>query len=159
MFRWFGKAQNIYCRTCVSGDAGAMVKLHAQGFERPWGASEFEALLSDKSVIGHIALGRFQKPAGFILSRIAADEAEILSVAVATAARRQGVAKQLLAQNIASLAQNKIAALFLEVDELNTPAIHLYRQFGFETVGKRESYYKRKDGSSPAALVMKRLLV
>ena len=97
-------------------------------------------------------------PCGFILSRIAADEAEILSIVIAKNARRKGVGGQLLTTHLSALAQSGAQTVFLEVDELNVSALALYRHFGFEKVGERKAYYKRKDGSSPAALVMRRCL-
>lgn len=147
-----------YVRPARSGDAHALARLHAEGFERGWSAGEFEQLLSDRSVLGLVCAGGLGAPAGFVLARIAADEAEILSIVVARSSRRQGVGAALLTHLLSSLAQHRVAALFLEVEEENAAAIALYRHFGFGEVGKRKSYYKRADGSSPAALVMRRSL-
>ncbi|MBY0613549.1 MAG: ribosomal protein S18-alanine N-acetyltransferase [Beijerinckiaceae bacterium] len=149
---------SIYCRPARVDDAHALTRLHTEGFERGWSTGEFEQLLSDRSVLGVVSAGGFSGPNGFALARMAADEAEILSIAVARSARRQGIGAALLTHLISSLAQNRIAALFLEVEEENAAAIALYRHFGFAEVGKRKSYYKRADGSSPAALVMRRSL-
>ncbi len=155
---WFLRPFKVQIREGRVGDSAAFSNLNVQGFERAWGISEFEALLCEKAVCAHIAETGFNQPCGFILSRIAADEAEILSVAVAKNARRKGVGRQLLSVHLSALAQSGAKAVFLEVDELNLAAIALYRHFGFATVGTRKAYYKRTDGSSPSALVMKRCL-
>ena len=77
-------------------DAAAFAALHAAAFRRGWSEDEFERLLLDRSVIAHRAVigtlaGRTL--AGFILSRLAAGEAEILSVAVAPTRRGRGLSR------------------------------------------------------------------
>ena len=46
-------------------------------------------------------------------------------------------------------------AIFLEVGEDNPAAIALYRQAGFEPVGRRPAYYRRKRKQPVAALIMR----
>ena len=93
--------------------------------------------------------------AGLAVARVAADEAEILSIVVARRMRRGGLATRLLGQLLSGLRQRGIRLVFLEVGEDNVAAIALYANFGFVAVGKRDAYYKRDDGSTPAALVMR----
>ena len=149
----------IYCRPARANDAHALARLHAEGFERGWATGEFEQLLSDRSVLGVVSAGSLASLKGFVLARIAADEAEILSIVVARGARRQGIGAALMTHALSALTQNGVVALFLEVEEENAAALALYRHFGFDEVGKRKSYYKRADGSSPAALIMRRSLL
>lgn len=155
---WLSRPYKVHIRKSQASDAAAFSGLHAQGFERAWGISEFESLLCEKAVCAHMAQTSLNHPCGFIISRVAADEAEILSVAVAKNARQKGVGGQLLNLHLSALAQSGAKAVFLEVDELNLAAIALYKHFGFAIVGTRKAYYKRTDGSSPSALVMKRCL-
>jgi ribosomal-protein-alanine N-acetyltransferase len=89
---------------------------------------------------------------GFILSRTAAGEAEILSVAIAPAWRGRGFARPLLDLHLRRLAGLGVRAVFLEVDEHNEPACRLYRNAGFSEVGVRKGYYQ--EGAS--ALVLRR---
>ena len=149
-------AGSLAVRATRTTDASRLAKLHAEGFERGWGAGEFEQLLSDETVIGHVAEARFLRMRGFVLSRVAGPEAEILSIVVSAKARGRGAGALLLGRHLAALQQRGVAALFLEVEEGNAAAIALYRRYAFETVGKRGSYYKRADGSRPAAIVMRR---
>ena len=138
-------------------DAGQLAALHGKSFRAGWGADEFERLLSDRSVIAHRAMtGR--RIIGFIISRGAADEAEILSVAVATSARRRGTARRLLKAHMGRLAAAGVCRLLLEVDEENAAARHLYARAGFYEVGRREGYYRHGPGAA-AALVLRRDLV
>jgi [ribosomal protein S18]-alanine N-acetyltransferase len=137
-------------------DAHAMAVLHAASFHRGWSDGELEALLIDRNVVADRAtVGR--SLAGFILSRVAADEAEILSVAVAAAWRGKGLARRLLDLNLRRLAGRGARAVFLEVDEGNEPARRLYRRAGFREVGRREGYYAAAKGST--ALILRRDLV
>ena len=72
-----------------------------------------------------------------MLSRVAADEAEILTIAVEPAARASGLATALLSHHLSRLARAGAGGVFLEVDETNLPALALYRRFGFRQVGRR----------------------
>lgn len=135
-------------------DAAAMASLHAQAFHRGWSDGEFESLLTEKNVIAHRA--RVQgKLVGFILSRLAADEAEILSVAVAIRERGRGLARDMLEMHMRRLAGAGCRTIFLEVDETNQPARRLYKSAGFREVGRRDSYYRQASGAT-AALVLRR---
>jgi ribosomal-protein-alanine N-acetyltransferase len=90
------------------------------------------------------------QPAGFCAWRqLGEDEAELLNLAVAPEARRRGVAGALLA----TLREIATGNIFLEVAETNTPAIALYRKFGWEPVGVRKDYYDR---GTTNAVVMKK---
>jgi ribosomal-protein-alanine N-acetyltransferase len=132
-------------------DAAAIAALHAASFQRGWGEDEFHRLLIDRAVVAHRAvIGRTM--VGFILSRMAAGEVEILSVAIAPAWRGRGFARPLLDLHLRRLAGLGVRAVFLEVDEHNEPACRLYRNAGFSEVGVRKGYYQ--EGAS--ALVLRR---
>ena len=68
--------------TASPRDAASLAALHAASFNRGWSEHEFEQLLTDRNVVADRAKSGRGNVA-FILSRRAADEAEILSVAVA----------------------------------------------------------------------------
>jgi ribosomal-protein-alanine N-acetyltransferase len=132
-------------------DAAAIAQLHAVSFQRGWGEEEFHRLLIDRNVVGHCStVGRTL--VGFILSRLAAGEAEILSVAIAPRWRGRGLARPLLNLHLRRLAGLGARAVFLEVGEGNTPAGRLYGRAGFYEVGRRQGYY---DGGA-TALVLRR---
>lgn len=141
-------------------DAAALAILHARSFPVGWSEPEFERMLSDPSTIAHVARGNSGRGAitGFVLSRIAADEAEILSVAVDPAARGHGLAGELLQRHLGRLAAFGVARIFLEVGEENEAALRLYDKAGFRPVGKRAGYYPRP-GGAVSALTLRRELV
>ncbi len=133
--------------------------IHAQSFARRWSAVEFESLLADRSVVADAATNaRTRQMMGFVLSRLAADEAEILTIAVAPARRRKGIAGQLLTTHLGRLAAAGAKTLFLEVDAENHAALTLYAGFGFRQVGTRKAYYPKAGEAAGAALIMRREL-
>jgi ribosomal-protein-alanine N-acetyltransferase len=135
-------------------DAAAMARLHAASFRRGWSEDEIERLLLDRTVLAHVAtIGRHF--AGFIISRRAADEAEILTVAVAAGFRGRNIGRDLLRRHLGRLAALGTRTVFLEVDEGNTAAVRLYRRAGFVEVGRREGYYPQ-GGPAAHALVLRR---
>ena len=95
---------------------------------------------------------------GFVLARTAADEAEILTLCTRPAARRRGVARQLLACLAKQLGKQGAVSLFLEVGADNAPAIALYQSAGFAEVGRRSGYYAGVEGGLSDAIVMRRYL-
>lgn len=92
---------------------------------------------------------------GFLMARQAADEAEILNIAVRRAHRRTGVASALFLAALEELHARKATRLFLEVRESNAAAIAFYQKHGFRQVGRRPGYYCQPD---EAALIFERKL-
>jgi [ribosomal protein S18]-alanine N-acetyltransferase len=132
-------------------DAAALAGIHAASFKRGWSEEEFARLLTERATVGdRAAIGRTLT--GFIISRLTAGEAEILSVAIAPPYRGRGLARPLLQQHMRRLAGAGARIVFLEVGEGNTPAERLYRRAGFYEVGRRAGYY---DGGG-TALVLRR---
>ena len=139
--------------------ARVCARLHAEGFAHPWSREEMAALIASSSTVGAAALdpvsGRLR---GFILSRLAADEAEILTIAVDAEHQGSGVGRALLRENLSQAANAGAKAMFLEVAKDNTPALALYDRFGFVQVGERSGYYRRADGKNATAIVMRKSL-
>jgi ribosomal-protein-alanine N-acetyltransferase len=145
-------------RSLRGADAPAMAAIHAEGFHRAWGAHEIAPMLCDAAVTGQGIGPASGVLYGFVLSRRAADEAEILSIAVARRRRGAGLAGRLLQAHLGRLAAQGAHSLFLEVDQDNAPARALYDRLGFVEVGRRPGYYRRADGGQAMALVMRRSL-
>ena len=93
---------------------------------------EFSVAVSDGRVIGFL-----------VVRQVAADEREILNLAVDPAARRRGVARKLLESEL----RRAKTRWFLEVRASNSNAIKLYESAGFRVAGRRESYYQNPDES------------
>lgn len=155
----FGRPKSpLVVRPAEMQDAAAIAAIHATGFDRPWGLIEFERLLAEENILAHAAAADEGGAQGFALSRLAADEAELLSIGVLPQRRGEGVAGRLLAAHREALLLNRIKVLFLEVKEGNQPALALYRRQGFTEVSRRQAYYRKADGSAATAIVMRRAL-
>ena len=136
-------------RKTAHDDARLLAALHGSAFERPWDEPAFEALLVTFNVFGLMLDGQ-----GFILCRAVADEAEILTLAVAPLVRRNGVARALVEAAAATAAARGAESLFLEVAADNAPALALYAGAGFEPAGLRKGYY----ANGADAMVLRRTL-
>jgi [ribosomal protein S18]-alanine N-acetyltransferase len=136
-------------------DAGRLAQLHGASFHRGWGESEFEAMLIERNTLVHrLRVGR--KIIGFAASRLAADEAEILSIAIAPNHRGRGLSHHLLLTHLGHLAGRGVSTVFLEVEEHNRPARRLYERAGFAIAGRRERYYRQQNGEELNAVLMRR---
>ena len=136
-------------------DAPRLAELHGASFHRGWGEGEFEDMLSQRNTLAH-RLRLRSKLIGFAISRIAADEAEILSIAIAPGHRGRGLSRQLLLTHLGHLTGRGVRTVFLEVEENNLPARRLYDRAGFAIAGRRERYYREAGGEQLNALVMRR---
>lgn len=128
----------------------ALAAIHARCFEtpRPWSADEFTDLTASKfCFMSH-------SPDGFVLGRVIAGEAELLTIAVDPLAQRTGQGRALM-EAYHRIAQEMGATdSFLEVSHENSPAQALYRRFGYEKLGTRKNYYTAPDGSKIDAVLM-----
>lgn len=117
-----------------------LAALHAAAMPRdPWGGAAFRDLMA---MPGAFALACER---GFVLARVAADEAEIIMLAVRPEARRAGHGMALLRAAIGAARKAGATRLFLEVAADNLPATALYRSAGFVEVGRRAKYYGGTD--------------
>jgi len=153
----FGRAP-FFTRALQRQDGKACARLHKNGFAHPWSAAEFEALFDPASVAGEAAIVTGGGMIGFVLSRRAAGEAEILTVVVQPNRRRDGVGLELMKAHLGRLGSLGAGSVFLEVDENNSAARALYSRLGFEQVGARTAYYRHGDGPKSAALILRCLL-
>ena len=131
-----------------------LAALHGRVFTVPrsWSAGEFAALLAGDGVF------LLTEPEGFLLGRAIAGEAEVLTLAVAPEARRQGIGARLVAEFLTQAVARRAESAFLEVAADNAAAIALYDRAGFRQAGRRRGYYTTEDGQRIDALVLSRPL-
>jgi [ribosomal protein S18]-alanine N-acetyltransferase len=134
--------------------AAALAPIHASAFERPWNADALADVMAGPSTF---TLQAGEPPAGFIVARALAGEAEILTLAVAVHARRQGLGRLLVEAAAHTAAGAGAASMWLEVAEDNAGAQGLYAAAGFQLVGRRRAYYSRPGGAVDALVLQRRL--
>jgi [ribosomal protein S18]-alanine N-acetyltransferase len=132
--------------------ASVISALHKACFEKPWNEKAITDILGMPGATGLIAHSDEETPQGFMLFRLAADEAEIISIGVAPSVRRSGYGKQLLQASIVHAAQREASRMFLEVAEDNAGAKAFYEKAGFTIAGQRPDYYHSPTGKSDALI-------
>jgi len=112
-------------------------------FADPWSTQDFrDCVMSDALFL--VAEGNGADAiAGYVVALDAADEGEILNLAVAPAGRRTGLGRALVENVLEALAERGVRQVYLEVRESNAPARALYAAHGFREVGRRKQYYRR----------------
>jgi [ribosomal protein S18]-alanine N-acetyltransferase len=130
----------------------ALAAIHRAAFTRgeAWSRDVITLQLELPAVFGLLhPLG------GMILARVAADEAEILTLAVTPGQRRHGIGSALLRAAMDRTAALGAVSMFLEVAVTNAAARALYAAHGFTEAGLRRHYYA--DGTD--ALILRSTLV
>jgi ribosomal-protein-alanine N-acetyltransferase len=136
-------------RRAGSADPPVMAAIHAASFP-PHDTWDQDFIGRQLSVPG--TFGLLHPGGGVLLARVAADEAEILTIGVVPVARGTGIGSALLRDSFVIAAAAGATAMFLEVSVNNQPARIVYEKLGFKAAGQRKTYYP--DGSD--ALVLRR---
>lgn len=156
--------------------AAVIAALQAACFpEDPWDETSIATLSGQPGAYAALALGQDMlgqdmldpdtpdpgpapgpgRPLGFLMARVAAEDAEIIAIGVLPDGRGRGVGRQLVAAALDGARARGATALFLEVAEDNVAARALYAACGFAAVGRRPAYYRRP-GGRVAAVVLRR---
>ena len=135
----------VMLRPATRADGPALAELHAAAFDAPWPADDILRFAEDRGGFALAVEDGDGALAGFILCRLIAGEAEVLTLAVRPAARRRGIGRALLEAALAARRSRPQTAMFLEVAADNPAAVALYEGAGFETVGRRAGYYGRAE--------------
>jgi [ribosomal protein S18]-alanine N-acetyltransferase len=109
-------------------------------FADPWSTQDFRDCVSYALFLVAEDGGKI---AGYVVALDAADEGEILNLAVAPGERRRGLGRALVQAVLGALAERAVRQVYLEVRESNDSARALYAAFGFKDVGRRKQYYRR----------------
>ena len=132
--------------------APVLAAIHWGAYEAPWSEADIGRLLASPGVFALMAEND-GAPVAFVLARVVADEAEVLTLATLPHSRRRGFGLALM-EGAAEMAKAHGARrLLLEVAEDNFAALALYERLGFQTVGKRHAYYARADGARDARVL------
>jgi len=127
----------------------AIAALEAANFSAPWDEASIRSELDNPLALWLVAEGTSQDGAedagvlGYVGSQSCFEDADILNVCVAPAARRQGVAEALMRELEQQLLPKGVEKITLEVRASNEPAIRLYEKLGYAQVGVRKGYYEK----------------
>jgi tRNA threonylcarbamoyladenosine biosynthesis protein TsaB len=133
-------------RPALPRDSETLAALHAACFAKPWDRASLEGMIAEPGMIALLV-----EATGFVLLRLAGEEAEILTLAVLPAARQRGIATALVSAGAKQATARGARTLFLEVAENNDAARALYARLGFAAAGRRRDYY----GAGQDALLLK----
>jgi len=149
---------DIAVRIATQGDLDAIAAIYAQTFDDMQPRLAVEQYLRPDgawALIATVDRDGAAVPAGFVLARTVLDETEIFSIGVAPAERRRGVGESLMASARRIVESSGAGAIYLEVGIDNPGARALYGKCGFELVGRRPDYYRKKGGERVAALILR----
>jgi ribosomal-protein-alanine N-acetyltransferase len=159
MNRLWMAPHGLHIEPAETRDAETLASLHAQGFHRGWSREDFASYIAGRDTPVYVACDAKRRIAGFAMLRLAADEAELITIAVDNRWRKKGVGKALMRALLDDLTMTPARKLFLEVAADNPAALRLYAASGFSKVSERQGYYQRPDGQPATAIVMARDLL
>jgi ribosomal-protein-alanine N-acetyltransferase len=110
-------------------------------FSDPWSMQDFRDCVTYALFL--VAEDPGDTIAGYVVGLEAADEGEILNLAVAPTGRRHGLGRALVEEAVDTLRARGVKQIYLEVRDSNAPARALYAGHGFKEVGRRKAYYRR----------------
>ena len=140
-------------------DLEPILAIELNSFQWPWGRVSFEGELNSQNACNYVVKSAEGDACGQVMAyaflRLAADELQILKIAVKPAWRGQGIATWLLERCFTISAEQGAKSAHLEVRPSNIPAVEFYQKLGFQVIGRRPEYYA--DSKEDALLMMKSL--
>lgn len=136
----------VVVRPATTEDVTAVVALEAAAFTDPWSARSFAGLIGRPEVIFSVLVlrhGVAEEVAGYSVTYLLGEEADLANIAVSAPARRGGLGRRLLRQLMQEARERGVRELYLEVREGNAGARAMYHRDGFSEVGRRAKYYVR----------------
>lgn len=127
-------------RPLTETDLDRVMEIERSCFSTPWKDTTFRGLLrrTDTDLVG---AERERRLVGYAVSWTVVDQSELGNVAVAAEARGAGIGRALVEAIVERVRARGSRECFLEVRESNLVAQGLYRDMGFEVVGRRKAYY------------------
>ena len=135
---------NVLLAKAKKEDLEEVHEIEIASFPDPWSVDSLWAFASDETVRTLVCAREKEtgELVGYYALQYVLDEAEIAIIAVKRKFRRQGLGRYLLDEIRAWAGDRGITKIHLEVRSENEAAVHLYRSYGFEEVGRRKNYYE-----------------
>ena len=142
------KPDTATIRPMLDEDLDAVHDIEQRAYEFPWSASIF----SDCLRVGYCCwvLDTGAGLVGYGIMSVAVEESHVLNVCVAPEARRQGLARAMMAHLLHTGAEHGARIAYLEVRPSNAGALKMYLDLGFRHVGTRRGYYPARGGREDA---------
>jgi len=147
---------NWRLRMMREGDLDAVMEIERRAYAFPWTRGIFRDCL----LAGYPSLLALEeeRPAGYGVMSIAADEAHILNLCSAPERQSRGLGRHLLRALLRLARDHRAQRVFLEVRPSNPHAIALYHSEGFNEIGRRPRYYPADNGREDAIVMAIELL-
>ena len=131
---------NIEIEVMTLADLENIKNILASDFDEFWNYNVFKAELQSENS-KYLVAKLNNEIIGFAGIKIIIDEADIMNIVTKKIYRNQGVGTLLLSQIIDLCEELNLISISLEVNEINSSAIHLYENFNFKITGNRKNYY------------------
>ena len=138
-------------RAMIEADLPEVVQVEQRAYSWPWTHGIFRDCMR-AGYPGWVYV-RGGHIVGFVLVSAVAGEGHILNLCVSPDVRREGVGRALIDRVIQEAPAHEVQELFLEVRPSNKAAQGLYREAGFERVGRRRGYYPAAGGREDALVL------
>lgn len=133
----------VALRTATVDDLDAVMALETASFGlTAWARETMAAEMASEWGRYVVAVDGAGAVVGYVGLRAVGVEGDIQTIAVAEAARGEGLGRRLLAQAQQDARDRGVQELFLEVRDDNAPARALYASEGFVEIGVRPGYYQ-----------------
>lgn len=125
-------------RLAETGDVKAVAALESEIFPDAWSEKTLKQMSETCKILVCKMHGEI---CGYCVFSVAADEGEILRIAVREELRGEKIGYVILKRALEKMRTCGARRAYLEVREGNIPAISLYTRAGFEKIGIRKNYY------------------
>jgi ribosomal-protein-alanine N-acetyltransferase len=142
-------------RPMCESDLDQVIRIERQIFLFPWSLANF----ADSLKAGYLCRVMEENLTilGYSILMIGPDESHILTLGINPDWQRRGLGEKMLHYLIDLSAEHGAKSVLLDVRESNQGAARLYRQLGFEQIGKRKGYYPAMCGREDALVMQLRL--
>jgi len=121
-------------------DLNAVVKIEEETFPMPFSGSLFHKFM-DQEAFHCWVIESNKEVIGYMIYSVAADEVDIMNIAVEKQWRRRGIGSMLMEHMMEHAAGLGGEHIFLEVRPSNLLAQAFYQKWGFFQIGTRPGYY------------------
>lgn len=134
-----GIAKNSRCIFAEESDLEKIAQMEKDYFADSWSENSIRTQIENQKII---VIKFAEEILGYCIFMVAADEGEILRIAINKKMRLSGLGKKLLTSVISEMRESGVNEVFLEVRAGNEGAIALYKSIGFSEIGIRKGYYR-----------------